>query len=51
MAAMFPGLQLEQMPGKESWAAERLQITPQRDAWTRLALRLDHRWRPAGVWH
>jgi len=27
MAAMFPGLQLEQMPGKESWAAERLQIT------------------------
>jgi kynurenine formamidase len=27
MAAMFPGLQLEQMPGNESWAAERLQIT------------------------
>ena len=22
MAAMFPGLQLEQMPGNESWAAE-----------------------------
>ncbi len=27
MAAMFPGLQLEQMPGNESWAAERLHIT------------------------
>ena len=27
MAAMFPGLQLDQMPGNESWAAERLHIT------------------------
>ncbi|MBD8479847.1 cyclase family protein [Pseudomonas coleopterorum] len=27
MAAMFPGLTLEQMPGNESWAAERLNIT------------------------
>ena len=27
MAAMFPGLSLDQMPGHESWAAERLSIT------------------------
>lgn len=27
MAAMFPGLELDQMPGNEAWAAERLQIT------------------------
>ncbi len=27
MAAMFPGLRKEDLPGDESWAAERLQIT------------------------
>ena len=27
MEAMFPGLTLDQLPGNESWAAERLQIT------------------------
>jgi kynurenine formamidase len=27
MAAMFPGLEMSQLPGKESWAAERLEIT------------------------
>ena len=27
MAAMFPGLEIDDLPGKEAWAAERLQIT------------------------
>ncbi len=27
LAAMFPGLKLEDLPGEEAWAAERLQIT------------------------
>ena len=27
MASMFPGLKKEQLPGDESWAAERLEIT------------------------
>ncbi len=27
MEAMFPGLTIDQMPGEEAWAAERLQIT------------------------
>lgn len=27
MAAMFPGLSIDQLPGEESWAAERLDIT------------------------
>lgn len=28
MAAMFPGLEKEQMPGQEAWASERLNVTP-----------------------
>ena len=44
MAAMFPGLQLEQMPGKESWAAERLQST-HRAPWTRRGITRRQRWR------
>lgn len=27
MAALFPGLTLDQLPGREAWAAERLQVT------------------------